>query len=122
MKQKINVIQAELNKPELLLHTDTKTNLSQLVPVGQMLVDSDKLTFIYIVDLDGEYTYVTIPVETWQVLSDAIVIPDLQVYLVNKDSRLKLQAFIEEMNYLIENIKGNSNYGTEMVESVETIF
>ncbi|SEN15391.1 hypothetical protein SAMN05192533_109189 [Mesobacillus persicus] len=122
MKQKMNVIQAELIERELLLHTETETNLSQLSPVGQMLVDSDQLAFIYIVDLDGEYTYVTIPVESWKVLSEAIVIPNLQVYLVNKESRLKLQAFIEEMTYLIENIKGNSNYGAEMVEKVETIF
>jgi len=121
MNQKIHIHTAETNNEELLLYTEEQRNLSALLPSGQMLVDSDQLSFIYIAELDGEYNYITIPDEVWHVVRDGLK-SGLEVYVVNQDSRLRLESFKEEMNYLVENIKGNSNYGEKMVEKVENIF
>jgi hypothetical protein len=121
MKQKIHIKTAEINNQELVLFTDEQRNLNDLIPEGQMLVDSDQLSFIYIAELDGEYNYVNIPEEVWHVVNEGLK-TGYEVYLENQDGRLHLHSFIEEMNYLIENIKGNSNYGEEMVEKVEKTF
>jgi hypothetical protein len=121
MKQKIHIKTAEINNQELVLFTDEQRNLNALIPTGQMLVDSDHLSFIYIAELDGEYNYVNIPIEVWHVVNSGLK-SGIEVYVENQESRLHLQSFIEEMNYLIENIKGNTNYGEEMVEKVENIF
>lgn len=121
MKQKIHIKTAEIKDQELILFTDDPQNLNALISTGLMLVDSDQLSFIYIAELDGEYNYVNIPKEVWHVVNNGLK-SGLEVYVANQNGRLHLQAFIEEMNYLIENIKGNTNYGEEMVEKVETIF
>ncbi|WP_404331229.1 hypothetical protein [Mesobacillus maritimus] len=121
MNQKIHIKTAEIKDQELILFTDEPQNLNALISTGLMLVDSDQLSFIYIAELDGEYNYVNIPKEVWHVVNNGLK-SALEVYVANQNGRLHLQAFIEEMNYLIENIKGNTNYGEEMVEKVETIF
>lgn len=121
MKQKIHIKSAEIKNQELVLFTDEPVHLHSLISTGQMLVDSDHLSFIYIAELDGEYNYVNIPKEVWHVVNNGLK-SGYEVYVENQDGRLHLQSFIEEMNYLIENIKGNTNYGEEMVEKVENTF
>ena len=121
MKQKIHIHTAEMSNQELLLYTNDKRNLNELLSTGQMLVDSDQLSFVYIAELDGEYNYITIPEGVWHIVRDGLK-SGLEVYVANQESRLRLESFIEEMNYLVENIKGNSNYGEEMVGKVESIF
>jgi len=121
MKQKIHIKSAEIKNQELVLFTDEPVHLQSLISTGQMLVDSDHLSFIYIAELDGEYNYVNIPKEVWHVVNNALK-SEFEVYVENQAGRLRLQSFIEEMKYLIENIKGNTNYGEEMVEKVENIF
>ncbi|HYK71897.1 MAG TPA: hypothetical protein VEV44_02035 [Pseudoneobacillus sp.] len=46
----------------------------------------------------------------------------LSPVLFNQKETLPLPLFNEELEYLIENIRGNSNYGEAMVEKVESIF
>lgn len=46
----------------------------------------------------------------------------LPVYLTNEENKIELINFYEELEYLISNIKGNSNYGDEMVTKVESTF
>lgn len=121
MSKRINVKQAVIQKDELHLLTDGKEDLSRFKAAGQILVDSDQLAFVYLVDTGGEYAYVTIPETAWKTVAE-VLNESTQAYLVNEQSRLHLQAFNEEMCYLIENIKGNSNYGEEMVNKVERTF
>ena len=86
-----------------------------------MLVDSDGLSFVYLLEKEEDYTYIVIPNTVWKELKTALT-EQLPVYLSNQSERLLLNQFHEELSYLIENIKGNSNYGEKMVNEVEAIF
>ncbi|CAM3769317.1 hypothetical protein [Mesobacillus thioparans] len=121
MSKKIIVTDAKVEKDELLLYTDLETNITSLSATGQMLVDSDQLSFIYIVDNEDGYQYVTIPESAWSAIQQGIQ-GGLEVFLTNASGKLKLESFRGEMEYLIENITGNSNYGEEMVTKVEQVF
>lgn len=44
------------------------------------------------------------------------------VFLVGSDTTIALDGIHEEMAYLIENIKGNANYGDEMEQAVTAFF
>ena len=93
----------------------------EMKPMGQMLVDSDQLSFIYVVDKDDDYTYISIPESTWPKLKNALE-NSAEVYITDQKDQTLLTDFHEELSYLIENIKGNSNYGEAMVEKVEALF
>jgi len=123
MKKKITITEAIFNenKNELMLSTDEQISVGSLKPMEQMLVDSDNLSFIYITDHLDDYTYIVIPEPFWSVLKKAMD-QDSSVYLTNGNEDLQLSGLHEELAYLIENIKGNSNYGEVMVEKVEGIF
>ncbi|KOP81754.1 hypothetical protein ACFFHH_17835 [Cytobacillus solani] len=122
MKKKIKIINAEWNKnEELVLHVEEGVSILEMKPMGQMLVDSDQLAFIYVVDKDDEYTYISIPESTWPKLKNALE-NCTAIYITDQNEQLLLTDFHEELSYLIENIKGNSNYGEVMVEKVEALF
>ncbi|WLR53819.1 hypothetical protein LC048_15005 [Mesobacillus subterraneus] len=121
MSQKILITDAKLENNELLLSTDIETDLGSFAATGQMLVDSDQLSFIYIIDKEDGYHYVTIPAGTWSVIQEGMQAGP-ETYLTNNGGKLKLEGFHSEMEYLIENIIGNSNYGEKMVAKVEQVF
>ena len=121
MSQRILITDAKIENNELHLSASIKTDLAGVVPTGQMLVDSDQLSFVYIVDQEDGYRYVTIPEDTWSVIQDGLR-AGLETFLTYKDGKIKLDRFQSEMEYLIENITGNSNYGEEMVAKVEQVF
>ena len=121
MSKKIIVTNAKVENDELLLLTDRETKITSLAATGQMLVDSDQLSFIYIVDNEDGYQYVTIPEVAWNAIQQGLQ-GGLEVFLANAGGKLKLESFRGEMEYLIENITGNSNYGEEMVTKVEQVF
>ncbi|MBS8263112.1 hypothetical protein DYI25_01520 [Mesobacillus boroniphilus] len=121
MSQKILITDAKIENNELLLSTDIETDLGDFAATGQMLVDSDQLSFIYIVDKEDGYQYVTIPVDTWSVIQEGLQ-AGIETFLTNDGGKLKLESFHGEMEYLIANITGNSNYGEEMVTKVEQVF
>ncbi|MEW8971460.1 MAG: hypothetical protein AB2411_12590 [Mesobacillus sp.] len=121
MSQRILITDAKIENNELHLSANIETDLAGIVPTGQMLVDSDQLSFVYIVDQEDGYRYVTIPEDTWSVIQDGLR-AGLETFLTYKDGKIKLYRFQSEMEYLIENITGNSNYGEEMVAKVEQVF
>ncbi|MGN7398470.1 hypothetical protein ACTHO0_01345 [Cytobacillus praedii] len=122
MKKKIKIMNAEWNNnEELVLQVEEGASILEMKPMGQMLVDSDQLSFIYVVDKDDDYTYISIPESTWPKLKNALE-NSAEVYITDQKDQLLLTDFHEELSYLIENIKGNSNYGEAMVEKVEALF
>jgi hypothetical protein len=121
MSQRILITDAIIENSELMLRIDSKIEVADLAPTGQMLVDSDQLSFIYIVEKDGGYQYISIPSETWNVIQEGLS-TKMDAYLTADGKLLKLEGFREEMEYLIANITGNSNYGEEMVAKVEQVF
>jgi len=109
------------NQREIQMEIDQQISLNQYRASGQMLVDSDGLSFVYLLEKEEDYTYIVIPNTVWKELKTALT-EQLPVYLSNQSERLLLNQFHEELSYLIENIKGNSNYGEKMVNEVEAIF
>lgn len=122
MREKINLVGSETtDEKELKLLISEDTIVESLKPLGQMLVDSDEVSFVYLVNKDNEYTYVMIKEETWPQLKWAVE-QNAVVSLYAGHDKIELVNFLEELNYLVENIKGNSNYGERMVMKVEEIF
>jgi hypothetical protein len=121
MKKMMPVLSAVIEKETLMLKVDETNSLINVIPKEQMLVDSDQFSFVYILEINEEYTYLVLTAEIWQILKEAVD-QSLSVVVTNHKDSLTLPMFIEELNFLIENIKGNSNYGEEMVEKVESTF
>ncbi|GLB58925.1 hypothetical protein [Cytobacillus sp. NCCP-133] len=121
MKQKLKVAKADMKENELILRIEDGSVLN-LNAMGQILADSDNLSFVYIADHNDEYIYISLPYSVWSELKRAYD-HKLPVYVADaKGERLALEGFHEELGDLIENIRGNSNYGEEMVSKVESIF
>jgi hypothetical protein len=121
MSQRILITDAQLKNNELLLYTNSAAEIAGLAATGQMLVDSDQLSFIYIVENEGGYQYISIPQNTWSIVHEGLR-AEVDAFLASNDKKLKLERFREEMDYLISNITGNSNYGEDMVAKVEQVF
>lgn len=121
MTQKIQILDTRIKNSELLLEIPSNVPISEFSAVGHMLVDSQKFSFIYLVEKNNEYTYIGLPEAIWPELNKAIE-NQCTFVLTNTRDRLELVGFHEEARFLIENIKGNSNYGEEMVAKVESIF
>ncbi|MBA4536437.1 hypothetical protein H1Z61_04575 [Bacillus aquiflavi] len=121
MREKIIINSVSIKDQELNLYSETKQSLTNLKDRGQVLVDSDHFAFIYITENEETFTYIVLHEQIWPELKIALT-KNLPVVVVGKDSRLYLNGFHGELNYLIENIKGNSNYGEEMVNKVESLF
>lgn len=87
---------------------------------GQMLADSDALTLVYVLDMEDEFVQLRIPKRVWPLLKAAHD-NEKHVYVKN-GSALHLENFHEEIDYLMDNVPGNGNYGTEMVSAFEEAF
>lgn len=122
MREKIQVekvIRNEENEVILLVNNDFP--VSEIIATGQMLVDSSELAFVYIVEKNESFIYVKLGQNTWPNLKEGLE-NNSQFKLSNGEETLELPNLREELMYLIDNIKGNSNYGEEMVTKVEECF
>ncbi|MBD8067509.1 hypothetical protein [Bacillus sp. PS06] len=122
MQKKIEVTSAIINENRVEFQVgEAQIELTKIKATGQMLVDSDALSFIYIAENDSEYVYLSFPITVWKELQEMIEKNYIPVLVDGKD-KLTLENMTEELTYLIGNIEGNANYGDEMVEKVENIF
>lgn len=119
MKQKIHIQSAQIKENQL--HLQTELPISNLKAVGRMLVDSDNFSFIYLTENKDDYTYIVLSEPLWDQIREALQ-SEIPAYLVSHGETVELINFHNELKYLIENIKGNSNYGEDMVEKVENTF
>jgi hypothetical protein len=114
---KINQASIESNRVNLL----TNESIAGFIPKGHILVDSDHFSFIYLMEENDQYVYVGLDEAIWPVLKEAID-QKLPAYLVSDKEEVEFISFQDEMDYIINNIKGNGNYGEEMVDKVEKTF
>ncbi len=124
MAQKIKVTKLTVDDREVKVFVDEQQLLTnkQIQPEGRMLADSDHLSFIYILDVEEDYIYVSFPDELWSDLNIALQ-KNLPFFLqIDEDTRIPLVQFQEELQYFISNINENSNYGEKMVEVVSKFF
>ncbi|MEH7117393.1 hypothetical protein V7128_08220 [Neobacillus vireti] len=119
MKKKIIIQNATLTKHKLFLETDESIN--ELIPGEQILVDSDNCAFIYLMEDQDDYTYITLSEDLWPYLKTAIE-QKLPVLVKSNQEEIELINFHDELEYILSNIKGNSNYGDELVKKVEGLF
>lgn len=88
--------------------------------VGRMLIDSANKAFVYLLENEhDEYLGVILPEHTWELLHNERL-GKKQVFL--QPQQIELVHFFDELTYLLENIRGNLNYGEELVQKVEHYF
>ncbi|BDG34820.1 UPF0738 family protein [Saccharococcus caldoxylosilyticus] len=122
MRKKLVIEKVERKDRRLYLINDHPPfSLEEARPKGHMLVDSDHLSFIYILETDEDFIYVAIPYEFWNDVKQALA-EEAAVVLKSGELELELTSFKEELTYLIENIDGNANYGEQMEQAVKEIF
>lgn len=119
MKRSITILSAYITDDKFLL--EAGSSIEGLIPSGQILVDSDKISFIYLMEDQEDYTYIVLPEQIWVLIKNAFE-KKLPVWIKENDREIELINFHEEWEFVINNIKGNSNYGQEMVTKVESIF
>lgn len=122
MREKIFITRATLvDKSKLEFQVESEKTLKDFIASGKMLVDSDGISFIYLLEKSEEYTYVVIDEKYWKQLNEALS-EEALVFITNGKEQIELVNIFDELSYLVENIKGNSNYGNEMVAKVEAVF
>ncbi|MED1202530.1 hypothetical protein [Heyndrickxia acidicola] len=121
MRKKIYLTKATETKNALELSAENAVSLQNIKGTGRVIVDSDSLAFVYLAEDDQDYTYIYLPEAVWPEVHAAIE-NQKTIEAIFKDGRMELVQLKEELQYLIENIEGNSNYGEEMVSKVEAIF
>ncbi|HWJ80557.1 MAG TPA: hypothetical protein VNR61_21035 [Niallia sp.] len=121
MKKKWEIIGVIKSDHELIFQLPSDAKLENTSACGQMLVDSDSIAFIYLLEKDNEYVYLEIPQPLWNECKKALEANAVFI-LESGETRIVLEQFKEELEYLIENIQGNGNYGEKMGNEVETIF
>ncbi|QGQ44679.1 hypothetical protein [Metabacillus sediminilitoris] len=122
MNKRIELTEAVIDNNQLVLKpVSLPTGLENLVAKGQMLVDSDQLAFIYILETADEFVYAGLPHTIWTNLKEA---KDKQLDVIAKinEQEIRLVDFFDELEYLLENIKGNANYGEDMEKKVVELF
>lgn len=119
MKKLMKIDQAiiENNRVNLLTHE----SITGLMPREHILVDSDHFSFIYLLEENDQYVYVVLEESIWPILKESID-KKVPAYLISNQEEVELPSFQAELEYIIHNIKGNGNYGEEMVEKVEKTF
>ncbi|MED4533633.1 hypothetical protein [Metabacillus fastidiosus] len=122
MQSRITIKDAKIVDNMLVLQADQyENNENELQAKGQMLVDSDNLAFIYILETSEQYVYVGIPYTMWKQLDEA-KIKELPVYVQVNNKQLELVNVIDELSFLLDNIKDNGNYGEELERKVVELF
>lgn len=121
MTEKLQILNAEIAETKVILKVDESYPVSQLTPKGQILVDSDSFAFIYIAEKEDEYIYIVLHKDIWPSIKEGLAV-NLKLYISNGNDNLELIDWKEEMEYLIDNIEGNGNYGEEMEQAVTSVF
>lgn len=111
---RIYVNEIKINDNQIKCYTDQLTE--GLEPAEHMIVDSDNHAFVYMLDSGEQYHYLLFVEETWSMIHEHF---DKEV-IVN--DHLVLTSFKEEMEFLLDNIADNHNYGKAFVASVEEAF
>ncbi|WLR59534.1 hypothetical protein [Guptibacillus hwajinpoensis] len=116
------IITGELSDHTLTFGLNEKVDLTSYTATGNMLVDSDSLSFVYLLDGGEGYTYIRFQEEVWTMLAN-VLDQDVNVVVTSEDdTSIELTDLKEELSYLVENIKDNSNYGEVMNQAVEKVF
>lgn len=122
MNKRIELTKATIENNRLILQpASLSIEVEELKAKGQMIVDSDQLAFIYILESADAFVYAGLPHTIWAKLKEAKD-KSLDVILQINEKEIELADIFPELNYLLENIRGNANYGDEMEKQVVELF
>ncbi|WP_020059805.1 hypothetical protein [Bacillus sp. 123MFChir2] len=122
MQNKIQVKSVEHRENALIFCAEnTELCAEGLKARSHVLVDSDNLSFLYILENETAFIYVSIPHTCWEEVKQAMK-GDKTMFVRIQDVEIELEQMKEELEYLIGNIEGNANYGEELVNEVERVF
>lgn len=106
----------EIKYEEKALKCHAEQGIKGMTAASRMIVDSDNMSFIYLLDDGEEFQRVHFVKETWSMLND---FKDTQIVL---NDEVILTDFWEEMDFLLDNIVDNNNYGKEFESAVREQF
>ncbi|GGB58546.1 hypothetical protein [Fictibacillus barbaricus] len=112
----------EENKLNLLLPSESSKDMPNWKDSERMLVDSDGLAFIYVLENAEGFIYISIDNNHWSEIKNALQKEATFVIQNEEGDELELTAFSREMEFLTDNIQGNANYGQQMEDEVIKIF
>lgn len=90
-------------------------------PAGTMITDSEKMTFVYLLDEADGYGHIHFTQKVWPLMVTALK-QQTDPVILQQGEKLILQGFIDELTMLIFNIEGNHNYGEIFTSAVEEAF
>ncbi|MDM5153845.1 hypothetical protein QUF88_08385 [Bacillus sp. DX1.1] len=122
MQNKIQVKSVEERENALIFCAEnTEIRVEELTVRNHVLVDSDHLSFLYILEDESAFIYVSIPHTCWEAMHDAMK-NDKKIFVRVNNIEIELEQLKEEVAYLIGNIEGNANYGEELEAAVKKVF
>lgn len=121
MSMQIEVLKGVQKEKEIEFSLSEASLGKPFVPAGKMITDSEKMTFVYLIDDGDVYGHVHFKQEFWPLMKKAIQMDKDPIVIVNKEE-IRLPQFIEELTMLIFNIEGNNNYGEAFSCAVEEAF
>ncbi|MDM5187503.1 hypothetical protein QUF99_09265 [Bacillus sp. DX4.1] len=122
MQNKIQVKSVEERENALIFCAEnTEIRVEELTVRNHVLVDSDHLSFLYILEDETAFIYVSIPHTCWEAMHDAMK-NDKKMFVRVNNIEIELEQLKEEVTYLIGNIEGNANYGEELEAAVKKVF
>lgn len=92
-----------------------------VVASGKMITHSDAVAFVYLVEQQGEYSYVQFPKDVWSLLAESLKLTEAPILIIG-DLQVQLIDFQQELEMLLWNIEGNDNYGDSFTKAVESHF
>jgi len=109
------------NDKEIRFYLTKMPESSLGIPAGKMITDSEKMTFVYLLDEEGGYGQLHFPQTVWPLMVVALD-ADADPLLSLDEQLIPLTGFKEELEMLIFNIEGNNNYGEAFSTAVEQAF
>ena len=121
MRTEIHINSGTQSGPVINFLIKDKLKKQTIIPSGKMITDSEKMTFVYLIDEEEEYGQLHFEQAVWPLLVDSIKLNADPIVTYNENT-VSLDGFIEELTMLIYNIEGNNNYGEAFSSAVELAF
>lgn len=121
MNTQIQIDSGVQNGTEIRFLLAETSDIPALKPTGKMITDSEKKTFVYLIDEEAGYGHIHFTQAVWPLMVEALKSETDPVLTWNEENIL-LTNFNEELTMLIFNIEGNNNYGEAFSSAVEGAF
>lgn len=121
MLTEIRIDNGVRNGDEIRFQFPNKPESSLGTPAGKMITDSEKITFVYLLDESEGYGHIHFTQAVWPLMVAALN-SDTDPTVFWEEQSMILTGFREELEMLIFNIEGNNNYGEKFSSAVEQAF